>query len=335
MLFQREANLLRCERPHTLWVPDRKVRAHDRHVTDADLVRQARQGESRAFDELFARHRHGVLLLCRRLLGDWDLAEDAAQEALLEAARTLHVLREPHRFQAWLRAIAVHAATRQRLRMARHEALLQPLAVDLAAEPSRSCELVETVRDALRELSGRDRQVMTLHYLEGLSCAEVAQRLGTTEGTVKRVLHDSRARLRKEVGVVRESIVRAQGPRRMAYWVDGEGTGVEPLRPLLAQAVCLCICKQAKTARQIAGEVDANIQYVHETVEMLAECEILRKEADNRYQANSIALDASGWIEQVDLVRRCAPALAEVLRPHLPELGEAWAASGVAAQGFS
>ncbi len=311
------------------------MRAQERHVTDAELVRRVRQGEGRAFDDLVARHRHGVLLLCRRLLGDWDLAEDAAQEALLEAARTLRVLRDPHRFQAWLRTIALHAATRQRLRMARHEVLLQPLAVDMAAEPPTRCELVETVRETLRELSVRDRQVMTLHYLEGLSCAEVAQHLGTTEGTVKRVLHESRARLRKEVGVVRESVVRAQGPRRMAYWVEGEGASAAPLRPLLAQAVCLCVNKQPKTARQIAGEVDANIQYVHETAEGLAECEILRREAGNHYRAGFIALDASGWIEPVDLVRRHAPALAETLRPHLPELREAWAASAVAAQGFS
>jgi len=303
-------------------------------VSDTALVHRARHGDDQALDALVARHRHEVLLLCRRLLDDWDLAEDAAQEALLEAARTLHVLREPRGFRAWLRAITAHAATRQRLRAARDNSLLQPLAAEIAAEPHAVHDLLGTIHEALRQLSERDREVVTLHYLQGLSCAEVAQRLRTPEGTVKRVLHESRTRLRKEVGVMADRAVRSQGPRRMDYWVHGEGAGYAPLRPLLAQAICLCVNKRPKTARQIAGEVDANIQYVHETADVLTECEILRVDAARRYQANFIALEAADWGRLADVIRSHASALADALRPHLRELRAAWLGAPVAKEGF-
>jgi len=304
-------------------------------VSDITLVHRARQGDAQALNVLVTRHRHEVLLLCRRLLDDWDLAEDAAQEALLEAARTLHVLRELRSFRAWLRTITVHSAARQRLRAERDTSLLQPLAAEVADEPPAIHDLLDTIREALRELSARDRKVVTLHYLQGLSCAEVARRLRTPEGTVKRVLHESRTRLRKEVGVVSESEGKLQGPRRMTYWVHGEGAGYAPLRPLLAQALCLCVNKRAKTARQIAREVDANIQYVHETAEVLAECEILRLDSARHYQANFIALDADDWTHLADFIHSQAGALADALRPHLRKLRAAWSDTPVAKEGFA
>lgn len=131
-----------------------------------------------------------------------------------------------------------------------------------------------------------------------------------------------------------ESTIRPEGPRRMAYWVHGEGAGYAPLRPLLAQAICLCVNKRAKTARQIAREVDANIQYVHETADLLTECEILRVDASRRYQASFVALDAADWGQFAGFVRSHAGALAEALRPHLRRLRAAWLDAPVAKEGF-
>ena len=54
-------------------------------MDDSVLVRLAREGDGEAFAELVARHRPMLVALCRRVLGDRGLAEDAAQEAALQA----------------------------------------------------------------------------------------------------------------------------------------------------------------------------------------------------------------------------------------------------------
>ena len=73
---------------------------------DAVLVEAARAGDKAAFAELVRCHGGLLAALCRRALGDADLAEDAAQEAILRALLGLDRLRRPERFGPWLAAIA-------------------------------------------------------------------------------------------------------------------------------------------------------------------------------------------------------------------------------------
>jgi RNA polymerase sigma-70 factor, ECF subfamily len=67
-------------------------------MDDATLVRRAREGDKGAFAVLLARHRPMLVALCRRALGDPGLAEDAAQEAALQALLSLDRLERPERF---------------------------------------------------------------------------------------------------------------------------------------------------------------------------------------------------------------------------------------------
>src|SRR5437773_1450379 len=75
--------------------------------SDAELIERCLMGETEAFGALVERHRAAATAFCYAQTGDFDSAEDLAQEAFLSAYFDLHALREPQRFGAWLRAIAL------------------------------------------------------------------------------------------------------------------------------------------------------------------------------------------------------------------------------------
>jgi hypothetical protein len=77
-------------------------------MEDATLVRLARDGAREAFDTLLERHWDLLIALCRRTLGDDDLAHDAAQEATLQALLGLDRLRLAASFGPWLAGIGLN-----------------------------------------------------------------------------------------------------------------------------------------------------------------------------------------------------------------------------------
>jgi RNA polymerase sigma-70 factor (ECF subfamily) len=127
------------------------------------------------------------------------VAEDAAQEALLEISRSLPRLKDMNAAPAW----AMRIATRVALRTARREARLsllgwraERLADSLTAnERPASCEL----KDAFDRLPPRQRATAVLRLYVGLSEVETAAALDCSVGTVKRQLHDARHRLRRDL----------------------------------------------------------------------------------------------------------------------------------------
>ena len=77
-------------------------------ASDRSLVLLARRGDKRAFCDLLERHRPMLVALCRRMVGNRGLAEDAAQEAYLQALLSLDRLRRLDRFGPWLAGIGLN-----------------------------------------------------------------------------------------------------------------------------------------------------------------------------------------------------------------------------------
>jgi RNA polymerase sigma-70 factor (ECF subfamily) len=130
----------------------------------------------------------------RRVLGTDTLAEDAAQEAALRAWRYRERGgREPDRPGAWLGRIAQREALRL---VARPR--LEPLEGIDPSGPSHDDDVARrlAVERALAGLPTADRALLHAHYVEDLTCAQVAQRFGLPVGTVKVRLYRLRGRLR-------------------------------------------------------------------------------------------------------------------------------------------
>ena len=133
----------------------------------------------------------------RRLLRDPEAAEDATQEALVRAWKARATCRGATNATAWLRAITANEVRRL---VGRNRLPADPLDAHEPSDPrselgDRQLGAI-AVDQMLAVLSPRDRQVLHLRYVAGLTQAQVAEQLGMPEGTVKVRLHRSRARLR-------------------------------------------------------------------------------------------------------------------------------------------
>ena len=177
-------------------------------MDDAALVRLAREGDEGAFAVLVARHRPMLVGLCRRMLGDRGLAEDAAQEAVLQAMLGLDGLEQPERFGAWLGGIGLNVCRRWRRDQAREAWSLAALTGGRAgpdpvpegpAEVAEAAEAARRVRRAVGRLPAGQRAAVVLFYLVGMAHREVAAALGIGVGAVKTRLHKGRAALREEL----------------------------------------------------------------------------------------------------------------------------------------
>lgn len=126
------------------------------------------------------------------LTSDVD-CEDAVQEALLKAWAKLGTLREEAYFETWLTRILINECRNLWRRKGAAEVALQE---NLSAEGCGTSPLYE----ALLSLPRKYRIALELHYIEGYKLREIAQLLGTPEGTVKWRLGRGRALLEKELG---------------------------------------------------------------------------------------------------------------------------------------
>ena len=317
----------------------------NKELSDAELVRRASDGDAAAFDCLVLRHRASVLYTARACVKDWEEAEDVAQQALVEAYKSLHGLRDCTSFRAWLTTITRRCASRCRAShldtVELNEAVI---CYTTAPEPFPGIDdVTERVRTSLSELSARSRQVVTLHYLDGYSCKEIGGRLGLPEGTVKRILHESRNSLRSTMGIAKGDDRRMEvldkqrrnmiGPRHMTWWVNGNWPG-DMFSTLLTQSITLAINKQPMTTAEIANAVDANVGFVEEALAPLVDEELVVK-SGRKYATNFIALSAEDWTEMTEGIREHGEKLADVVQRHIPALQAAWNGSALPGRGFS
>jgi RNA polymerase sigma factor (sigma-70 family) len=150
------------------------------------------------FVELVAAARPRAVAVVERLVG--DEAEDVVQEAVLRAFLSLSALRDAARFEAWLCGIALNVA-RTRLRRAATEARVLTATAPSGSAVDESRDLLEAVREAVALLPAGQREAVLLHYVDDLSCEEVADLLGSTPGAVRVRLHRARAQLRRELAI--------------------------------------------------------------------------------------------------------------------------------------
>jgi RNA polymerase sigma-70 factor (ECF subfamily) len=155
------------------------------------LVERAMHGDEEAFGQLVDRIGDSLHSVARRILRDTSLAQDATQQALLDAWRNLPTLRDPDRFEAWAYRLVVNACHNEARRERRHRGNLRLLSHDepMTPDPASRIAIQDQLDHAFLRLSIEHRTVVVLvHYL-GLTPGEAAEVMGTPIGTVRSRLH--------------------------------------------------------------------------------------------------------------------------------------------------
>ena len=180
-----------------------------------DWVLAAQKGDKSAFEELFRLFHGTVYNTALQILNDPDDAADVTQDAFLRAWEQLPKLTAPEAFRNWLLTITVNLC-RSRLRKPEPatESLDEPVETEGVEDegewqlPDESVdieeaviqrELARLVRRAVAELPLAFREVVTLHYFEGLDIADIAKILKVPIGTVKSRLARAREQLRRKL----------------------------------------------------------------------------------------------------------------------------------------
>lgn len=170
--------------------------------SDDDLMRLARAGTRGAFEALVRRHQTQTLRLCYRYLGSSALAQDAAQNTLVELHRYLPRYEPRGQFPALLRRIALNQC-RMLVRSARHglPEVDVPSSVDDPESEILRAERQRELARALAKLPERHRRVVALRFGADLSYQEIADTIGSPVGTVRSRLFDGLKKLRRALGV--------------------------------------------------------------------------------------------------------------------------------------
>ena len=157
------------------------------------LVRRACAGDQNAFVELVAAHRGAVWAVCLRITGNPHDAEDAVQDTLVAAWRSMGQFRSQARFSTWLFRIASNAALAVVRRRPEIAGDVQHLS--LGGDPGNLVVEADQVQTALMMLPEAFRVALVLRIYGDLTYEEIAVQQGIPVQTVKSRLWRARSML--------------------------------------------------------------------------------------------------------------------------------------------
>lgn len=173
-------------------------------LEDAELVCAARNGCEEAFEQLVQRHSAQLRRNVSGIVSDAD-CDDVSQKAWLTIYRKLHTLRTPKYFYSWANRITVNTAlalVRKRGRRSISDIDDLPrskMPADEGVDAEERVEwrnLLEKTKSWFHELDQRDRRMFRYFLVDGMSMAEISERVDLSEGGVKTRLFRARQKLR-------------------------------------------------------------------------------------------------------------------------------------------
>jgi RNA polymerase sigma-70 factor (ECF subfamily) len=172
-----------------------------RQIGDGELVVRVQGGDSDAFDLLVRRYLPRARVVARRVMQDPDDADDLVQDAFLRALEKIATFDVTRAFEPWFTRLLVNLGLDlRRKQTVRRTESHDPEMLGGGTRPDREAEraeLRESLSRAMDGLPDRQRLIVSLFEIDGLSTEEVASMLKVSQVTVRWHLHQARRSLRE------------------------------------------------------------------------------------------------------------------------------------------
>jgi RNA polymerase sigma-70 factor (ECF subfamily) len=171
-------------------------------ASDELLIKQFKDGNSNAFNELYQRHLAGVYKRVRFVIPEGDV-EDVTQEVFIAALKSLGTFRGEAQFSTWLRTLTNHkVAEYYRKRNRKQEPPQVPLFDALGHTEGNTTRVIEErigLRRALQQVPDQYREVILLRFAEGLQFNEIAKLTGQNLEATKSLFRRAISALRNHL----------------------------------------------------------------------------------------------------------------------------------------
>jgi len=178
-------------------------------VSEKKIIEKVLGGDANAFEELVLKYEKTVYNLALRMVGDRDDAFDMTQEAFIKAYGSLSSFRGDSKFSVWIYRIATNVC----LDFLRSKSRKQQVSLTVSDDDDEDAQLdipdpsstpeqqlikkisMQSVEEGLKTLPDKQRQILVMRELGGMSYAEIGKVLSLEEGTVKSRIFRARKRL--------------------------------------------------------------------------------------------------------------------------------------------
>jgi len=192
---------------------------------DNELIKRFIEGDGTAFDELDGKYRKQITQLLYRMIKNYEDAEDIYQEAVLKATQRIDAFDSSRNFYNWLYKIATNHCINQLKKRRRKldkkycEEILR--ATWGETEPLKileNQELREYIYQEIETLPERQRRVVQLRLLDGLSYEEISEILGVNVNSIRSLLRHARSSLKVRLSSYASALFFI--PRQMKRWIQ-------------------------------------------------------------------------------------------------------------------
>jgi RNA polymerase sigma-70 factor (ECF subfamily) len=171
--------------------------------SDAGLVSRVADGDESAFEELVGKYQHLVLNTIHRYVGNYDAADDIAQEVFVILWNKAGTFKGNSKFQTWLFRVVANQCLQFRRKNKAEVVSLDgiaagrglPESLQVSDDHARAGRIA-AVKQAVAELPERQRLALVLSRIEGMSYREIAETMGGTASSVDSLIVRGKENLR-------------------------------------------------------------------------------------------------------------------------------------------
>jgi RNA polymerase sigma-70 factor, ECF subfamily len=181
---------------------------------DKELVKASQSGDRIAFNKLINKYKDKISKICYRFLGNYEDAEDCAQEVFVKTYCSIKKFKGTSPFSAWIYCIAINICKRKYQTLKKdwgkinnfYETSEQKFYRETLATDEKDVEFIlenkhkeQIIQTAINSLSENYKIVFSLKYIDGLSYSEISKITNWSESKIETILYRARQKLQKKL----------------------------------------------------------------------------------------------------------------------------------------